>query len=113
MIEECWLSILTNGALLIFGIYWVCLSLKMTFAPHHVGTLIDYSSDGCSCKEKQVGQTSVMVQVKLRDGKLIEAKTSPCLFCLENVREGDTVGITRFGGHWIVQRSPGWLKWKS
>jgi hypothetical protein len=113
MIEKHWLSILTNGALLAFGIYWAYMSLKMTFAPHHVGTLVADPSDGCSCKEKQFGQTSVMVQVKLRDGRLIEAKTSPCLFCLENVREGDTVGITRFGRHWIVQRSPGWVKWKS
>jgi hypothetical protein len=110
--EQNWVALLTNGVLIIFGIYWVYLSLRMTFAPHHVGTLVDDPGAGCSCKEKEVGRTSALVQVKLQDGRLIEARTSPCLFCLENVRKGDIVGITRFGSNWIVQRSPGWLRWK-
>lgn len=111
--ELHWISIITNGAFLAFGIYWGYVSLRMTFAPHQVGTLLENPSAGCSCTEQQVGQTSVMVTVKLEDGKHIEANASPCLFCLENLREGDTVGITRFGSRWVVQRSPGWLRWRS
>ena len=91
------------------GIYWVYLSFKMTFAPHQVGTVIDDPSRSFFCQE---GQTSVAVYVRLEDGEVIKAKASPCFFCLEKVRPGDAVGITRFGNHWIVQRSPGRFRWK-
>jgi len=111
--EKSWLSILTHGAFIVFGIYWVYLSLKMTFAPHQVGVLVNNPSGLCSSNEGNIGQASAVIQVRLKDGRLIEAKASPCLFCLENLRAGDAVGVTRFGSHWIVQRSPGWLGWKS
>ena len=107
--EEFWFSTLTNGVLIILGIYWVYMNLRMTFAPHQVGTLVDARSKGFSCKD---GQTSVVVYVRLQEGMVIEAKASPCFFCLEKVRHGDAVGVSRFGNHWIVQRSPGRFRWK-
>jgi hypothetical protein len=107
--ENFWLSIIAQGVLIIFGIYWVYLSFKMTFAPHQVGIVIDDPSRSFFCQE---GQTAVAVYVRLQDGQVIKAKASPCFFCLEKVRHGDAVGVTRFGNHWIVQRSPGRLRWK-
>lgn len=107
--DNFWLSLITHGVLISFGIYWVYLSFKMTFAPHQVGILIDDDSKGFSC---QGGESSVAVSVKLENGRVIRAKASPCFFCLEKVRPGEVVGITRFGNHWIVQRSSGRCRWK-
>lgn len=108
--ENFWLSIITQGVLIIFGIYWVYLSLKMSFAPHHIGIVINEPSNDFFCQE---GQTSVAVQVRLEDGRVIQAKASPCFFCLERVRFGEVVGVTRFGNRWIVQRPSGRFRWKS
>lgn len=104
-------SLIVQSGMLILGLYWLWISIKMVVFPHAVGILLEDPSTGCSCDHGGTIRGSVRIRVGLKDGTVIEAMASPCLFCLETIRKGDRLGITRFGDQWVAQRSPGWGRW--
>lgn len=84
-----------------------------SFLSSQKGTLVPKPSDMprlplheiCDCRQ---GSSALAVHVRLEDGRTVEAGVSPCMACLEGLREGDTVSILSIQGKLIVQRGSRW-----
>jgi hypothetical protein len=59
----------------------------------------------CGCRQ---GSSALTVHVRLDDGRTVVAGVSPCMACIEGLREGDTVSILSIQGNLIVQRGSRW-----
>jgi hypothetical protein len=52
--------------------------------------------------------SGIPLQVRLESGATIRAETSPCSACLERLKPGDPVRITRIGNRYIARKAAPW-----
>ncbi len=105
--------------LLLFGGYLVLANIRTMLLPQKVGTLIAFEGGSisaaltqaeckncktCSLAEQVDGKLSFPVKIKLRDDTITTAEISPCSLCIDKLKIGDRVGITKVGSRIIVQK---------
>lgn len=91
---------------------WAALKTILdSFFAREKGTIVacsrpsDVWPPGLSCRS---GVSSNVVLVELGDHETVEAEISPCCACIERLKEGDAVTITRLGGRVLAQRGSIW-----
>jgi hypothetical protein len=99
-------SILIFGLLALLGVFFI-MQLKMMFFPHLKGSIIEFEpifeGDCNSCRGKRGGKTSIPIKVKTDDGDIISAEISICTLCLEKLKIGSRIGVTKIAGRNIAQ----------
>lgn len=103
MIED---SIVYIALLALLGVFFI-MQLKMMFFPHLRGKIIEFEpifdGDCSSCRGKRGGKTSIPIKVKTDDGDIISAEISSCTLCIEKLKLGSRIGVTKIGGRNIAQ----------
>jgi len=111
---------LPNLTLIALGLYLAFISLKGMFFPTHTGIIVKppeisapSGDTGGACLDRAKcrmlpGRSGVPILVKTPEGTIIEAEISPCSICIEALKVGDTVGLTRAGERVIAQRALRW-----
>ena len=93
--------------LLLLGGFFMILQLKVMMFPHKRGRIIEFedlSEDSCKeCKSRNKGRMSYRIKVETDDGEIVEAEVSPCTMCMDGLRLGSRVGITKIGTRTIAQ----------
>ena len=93
------------------GLY---LTIRMVLGtlvfPSQKGVIVDFSDPlaPMNCAGGPVGSSGLPVRVRLENNRVISAEVSPCTVCMERLKPGDTVSITRAGGRRIVQKASRW-----
>ncbi len=92
-----------------FAYYYI----KTTIFPNHVGKIKKFEGYGkmsecevtCNTSIRDIsdGKMSIKILVELPDGEEIRCEISPCNVCLEKLKQGDTVGVTKLGSRYIAQ----------
>lgn len=99
-------SLIIVALLGLLGLFFL-MQLKMMFFPQIKGSIIEFEPifDGnCnSCRGKRKGLTSIPVKVETDGGEIISAEISPCTICIEKIRVGSRIGVTKIGDRLIVQ----------
>ncbi len=93
--------------LLAVGGILMAMQLKLMIFPDKRGRIVgfeDLSETSCNdCKSHNKGRMSYTVTVETDDGELVEAEVSPCTLCLDRLRLGSQVGVTKIGSRTIAQ----------
>ena len=95
--------------LLLLGIGGILLILhfKLMLYPGNKGVVVEFedmSPKACNtCRSTKLGRMSITVKVKMNDGEIVEAEISPCTICMEKIRIGSRVGVTKVGSRTIAQ----------
>ena len=93
---------------LLIGAFFLIYELKMLLRPHKRGYLVGVDRilpENCStCKSTKGGKASIGISVQTDDGKKIKAEMSPCVMCLNKVKIGSRVGVTKVGSRIVCQR---------
>ncbi|MFQ6051626.1 MAG: hypothetical protein ACE5K4_08025 [Candidatus Hydrothermarchaeota archaeon] len=98
---------------LLFSLPFAYYYLKTTIFPDHIGKIKRFEGYGkmkecevtcdTSIQEISDGKMSIKVLVELSNGGEIRCEMSPCNICLEKMKEGDLVGVTKLGSRYIAQ----------
>ncbi len=105
--------------LLLFGGFLLAFVLVKPFGfSCQRGTVIRFDtesqpgmSNGHGCGHSIAG-SAVSLQVKLETGSMILAQTSPCTVCMERLKPGDPVRVTKIGDRYIAQKAALWRSGK-
>ena len=102
-IDQPWIYII----LLAVGGILFLIQFKYMFFPTWKGKIIkfqDFSSDSCtSCKSTKKGRSSLEIKVKTDDGEIINAEISACTLCLNKLKLGSRVGVSKIGSRQVAQ----------
>jgi len=102
-VDQPWIYVI----LLALGGILFLIQFKYMFFPTWKGQIVafqDLSSDNCkSCKSSKKGRTSLEIQVKTDAGEIIPAEISPCTICLNKLRVGSRVGVSKIGTRNVAQ----------
>jgi len=115
-----YLNLLNGGilvGLLLGGMYFVAMNLRTFIWPQQMGQVVAFGSDeeadnvlgiykdcnSCQISENS-GRLAFPIKIKLDDESVIDAEISPCSLCMDKVKVGDKVGITRMGSRCIAQK---------
>jgi hypothetical protein len=83
------------------------MQLRMMFFPHIRGKIIEFEpifEGNCStCRGKRGGKTSIPIKVRTDDGDIISAEISSCTLCMEKLKVGSRIGVTKVAGRNIAQ----------
>ena len=87
--------------LLALGGVLFLLQFKIMFFPTWKGKIIEFedlSADSCtSCRSTKKGRSTIEIKVKTDNGDIIEAEVSPCNICMNKLRLGSRIGVTKMG----------------
>jgi hypothetical protein len=76
------------------------------FFPTWKGKIIEFeelSEDTCkSCTSVRKGRASIEIKVKTKDGEVITAEVSPCTICLNKLKIGSPIGVSKLGSRNIA-----------
>ncbi len=103
MIDQPWIYylLLAIGGILFF------IQFKYIFFPTWKGKIIEfkgYDEESCrSCKSTKFGRATLEIKVEVDSGEVIDAEISPCTICLNKLRKGSQVGVSRIGSRNIAQ----------
>ncbi len=103
------------AGLILFGIYVVLQNMRAFLLPQKVGTIVSLgglSEKGIICGEcnfmpGEAGKSTIPLDVRLDSGEFCRAETSPCCICIDRMKVGDRVGITKSGSRIIAQKVSG------
>ncbi len=99
-------SIIYIALLALLGLFFI-MQLRMMFFPNLKGSIIEFEpifdGDCNSCRGKRGGKTSIPIKVKTDDGDIISAEISICTLCLEKLKIGSRIGVTKVGNRNIAQ----------
>lgn len=107
----------------VLGVPLIYYQVKTLFKPDRVGRIIEFENVAKKCLDRCNGLTELMhgrrmsigVVVELVDGGKIVGEISPCSICLEKMKVGDWVGVSKVGSRYVVQpyfgRKPVVEKW--
>ena len=110
-IDQPWIYIL----LLAIGGILFLIQFKYMFFPTWKGKIMEFkdpSVDACSvCKGKSTvktpvrakGKSSIDIKVRTTDGQVIDAEVSPCTICLNKLKPGSRVGVSKIGSRNVAQ----------
>jgi hypothetical protein len=103
LIDQPWIYIL----LLIVGAVLFMIQFKYMFFPTWKGVIVEfrgYDENSCnSCKSTYMGRASLDIKVQTDDGEIIDAEISPCTICLNKLRKGSKVGVSKIGSRNVAQ----------
>lgn len=103
LIDQPWIYIilLALGGILFF------IQFKYMFFPTWKGNIIEFDrldENNCtSCKSTKLGRSSLDIKVKTEDGQIIDAEISPCTICLNKLKVGSQVGVSKIGTRNVAQ----------
>ncbi|MFH1402695.1 MAG: hypothetical protein ABIH11_00315 [Candidatus Altiarchaeota archaeon] len=93
------------------GTYLLYVNFRTVFLPGKTGTIVSIGGGSCavgcgSCGISRFadGKASMPVEVRLDDGEVVRAETSPCCVCMDRMDVGSRVGITEVGSRMIAYR---------
>jgi hypothetical protein len=92
------------------GAILVIYDIKLMLAPQMRGHLVsvenqlERASKACDCSEIGAGRSYVNAKVELDDGRTVDVNVSPCLVCMDRVRVGSQIGVTRVGERLVGRR---------
>jgi hypothetical protein len=93
--------------LLAVGGIFTAMQLKLMMFPDKRGRIVEFedlSENSCNeCKSRNSGRMSYSIKVETDDGELVDAEVSPCTLCMDKLRLGSKVGITKIGSRTIAQ----------
>jgi hypothetical protein len=112
------LDLINYGVVVFLGavsVYFILLNLKTIVLPQKTGVLVSFTgrcvpvgmSNGClSCGagHASAGRMGLPVEVRLDDGSVVAAETSPCCLCLDKMAVGCRVGLSDVGSRKIAYR---------
>jgi hypothetical protein len=100
--------------LLLFGFYLAAVNMRTFLFPQRTGRIIsigqnlsdggDGSCKSCALMPTEPGRSTIPLSVRLGNGDVCNAEISPCCVCIDRMKAGDYVGITKFGSRTIVQK---------
>lgn len=94
--------------LICVGLYIVAKSMGDTFFPKRQGMVVAIDPHpGCSAGH---GASTIRIAVKLGNGSTERAEISACTACLEKIKEGDMVSLSRIGRRMIAQKGVSWCR---
>jgi hypothetical protein len=87
--------------LLAIGGFLFLLQFKFMFFPTWRGKIIEFedlSEENCkSCRSSNKGRSTLEIKVETKDGEVIDAEVSPCTICMNKLKIGSSVGVTKVG----------------
>lgn len=93
--------------LLTVGGIFMVFQLKLMLFPDKKGKIIefeDFSEAACKeCKTRNRGKMSYRIKVQTDAGEVVEAEVSPCTICMDRLKIGSEVGVTKMGTRTIAQ----------
>ena len=93
--------------LLLLGGFLMLFQMKLMLFPHKRGHIVEFenfSASSCTeCKSRNKGRLSYKIKVQTDDGELVEAEVSPCTMCMDGLKLGSRVGVTRIGSRIVAQ----------
>lgn len=102
--------------LLLFGVYIVSQNMRTFIFPQKAGRIVSvggelkmpngkkYSCNNCTLMPTEPGKSTVPVSIQLDSGETCKAEISPCSLCIDRIKVGDRVGVTRRGSRIITQK---------
>jgi len=92
--------------LLLFGVYVILQNIRTFLFPQRVGRIVSIGGEIKDCKncDRIYKKSTIPVGVKVDTGEIYNAEISPCSICIDRIRVGDYVGITKIGSRIIAQR---------
>lgn len=90
------------------GLYIVARSTGASFLSQCEGTVMAIFSPSQCARDR--GSSSLQIEVRLRDGSIEKAEMSPCTACLEKIKKGDVVNLTRSGRRLLAQKGVSWCR---
>jgi hypothetical protein len=95
------------GILLLVGGLLMLFQMKLMLFPQKRGHIVEFedlSASSCrECKSKNNGRMTYTIKVKTDDGELVEAEVSPCTMCMDGLKLGSRVGVTKIGTRTVAQ----------
>jgi hypothetical protein len=93
--------------LLLLGGFFMMFQLKIMMFPHKRGRIVEFedlSEASCTeCKSKNNGRMTYNIKVETDDGDIVDAELSPCTMCMDGLRVGSRVGVSKIGSRTIAQ----------
>lgn len=92
------------------GAVLVLYDIKLMLAPQMRGRLVSVENQleraekACDCSELGAGRSFINARVELEDGRTVDVNVSPCLVCMDRVRVGSQIGVTRVGERLVGRR---------
>ena len=92
------------------GLILVLYDIKLMVAPNRRGRLLSVENQleraqrACSCSDVGAGRSYIAAKVELEDGSTVDVDVSSCLVCMDRVRVGSQIGVTRVGSKLVGRR---------
>lgn len=96
----------TQLLLISIGFYVVVWSTGNSFFARERGKVLEIAMPS-NCRANNRAAT-ILVHVKLADGRIEIAEMSPCTACMEKIKKGDVVALMRSGDRLIAQKGVSW-----
>ena len=64
----------------------------------------EYSCKNCVLMPAEQGKSAIPLNVRLDTGEIYGAEISPCSLCIDKIKVGDPVGLTKTGSRIIAQK---------
>jgi hypothetical protein len=117
------MEIITIYLILGISLLLIIANLKLIFRPDKTGRIVKIDNicnmicsgnaeSRAKSRDKKNINSAINIEVDTGDSQIIKAELSPCVLCIEKIKEGDIVGITKTGKRWIAQKTIGNLKCK-
>jgi len=98
--------------LLLFGVYLIAMNMRTFLFPQKTGRIVSLggmpeekgSCKNCALIPTEQGKSTIPISVRLDTGEICKAEISPCCVCIDRMKVGDHVGITKIGSRITVQK---------
>lgn len=99
--------------LILFGFYVVYQGMRSFMFPQKKGVIVsiggeldagEYSCKNCVLMPTEPGKSAIPLSVRLNTGEMCGAEISPCSLCMDKIKVGDPVGLTKTGSRIIAQK---------
>lgn len=102
--------------LLLFGFYILSQNMRTFLFPQKIGRIVSiggevdvsngerYSCKNCALIPTEPGKSTIPLSIRLNNEERCTAEVSPCCICIDRMRIGDRVGVTKIGSRVIAQK---------
>ena len=104
------------AGLFLFGFYVVSQNMRTFLFPQKSGTIVsigkelnksvgkDNTCKNCTLLPTEPGKSTIPLSIRLYTGETCTAEISPCCICIDRMKIGDRVGVTKIGSRIIAQK---------
>jgi hypothetical protein len=93
--------------LLLLGGLLMLFQMRLMLFPQKRGRIVEFedlTASSCKeCKSRNKGRMSYKIKVQTDEGELVEAEVSPCTMCMDGLKLGSRVGVTKIGTRTVAQ----------